>query len=225
MTNPEIARLEAELESIVVDDTRAYQARRRAEGLEPMPAGWRLRSSERSKLLRVRIAELEREAAFDAAEAELPPVVSISPGPSLGPVEPQAATPPLAPPAFPISREDSIRHLAASSPEPLPAGMVEAALGSGQSFADFSLAFADHLEAARALREAVEGKFRTVRAIVAAAELASGRIEFECAAEPGTVAVRAYSDPREARAQEILAAAALVEAGHGANALTQGDPA
>lgn len=74
----EVERLEAEIETILAVDTTAYLARRTAEGKTPMPHGWRLRMSERSKPLRARAMDLRRqaEALFDAGQAAAPALSS-----------------------------------------------------------------------------------------------------------------------------------------------------
>jgi len=60
------------------------------------------------------------------------------------------------PPTAPlISREAAIRHLGKNPPEPLPAGMAEAVISSGQSFSDFAVAVTC-LAVQAARREAAE---------------------------------------------------------------------
>lgn len=57
----EAARLKAEMEAILHDDTKTYFAQRAADGRPPMPMGWQLSLSTRSRPLRNRLMEIRAQ--------------------------------------------------------------------------------------------------------------------------------------------------------------------
>ena len=76
-------QLDRQAETILTEDTAAYFARRMAAGEQPMPAGWRLRSSERSKAIQAEAARLRQQAEHltiaPAADFRLAPAASLPP--------------------------------------------------------------------------------------------------------------------------------------------------
>ena len=179
-------------------------------------------------------ATMSDELSFtaEAQSAAYPQSLSTA-GSSLRPSEtPAWGARPSPPPAPLMSREAAIRHLGKNPPEPLPAGMVEAAVASGQAFSDFALAVADHSVAVQAARKEAAEIDEVVRRIsesnrpvsnphpdpavearaqqvLAAAALASGDHVDAVAGRIANSDLPQSSDPREAAAQEILRAAAV----------------
>lgn len=67
----EADRLDAEVHAVLTHDTASYFAERAVAGQDPMPAGWRLRSSDNSKPLTDRAAKLRLDAAHAEATGAL----------------------------------------------------------------------------------------------------------------------------------------------------------
>jgi len=141
-------------------------------------------------------ATMSDELSFTAeAQSAAYPQSLPTAGSSLRPSETPAGGARHSPPPAPsMSREAAIRHLGKNSPEPLPAGMVEAAVASGQSFPDFAAAVADHSLAVQAAR-AEEAEIEAVALRISRSDLPISNPHPDAAVE--------------ARAQEILGAAAL----------------
>lgn len=182
----EAARIDVQVKTILAEDTVAYFERRRVGGLEAMPPGWSLSSSERSKPLQARAADLRRQAKFPPSTLAAPlAAASVEPPARVATQEVDRR-----------SRDEQIRAIAAGMPIPLPAEMVAAAIASEEPLDAFSLRAADHVIAARAAAAHEAGVSATVASILASDQPVSNP----------------HPDPEVERlAQSILASAAVAE--------------